>query len=117
MPGNHANGHENSLKKKIIRANSCDSRADLSFSLIPMWNALSSTRSEKNHRLRHLRQGYGAPREKPIQLWLSADGEPIHLKREIRESNECTSVCRGSPETVRGCNTVNFAGGTPAATD
>jgi hypothetical protein len=31
-------------QEKIIRANSCDSRADLFFSLIPGWNALSSTR-------------------------------------------------------------------------
>jgi hypothetical protein len=28
-------------QEKIIRANSCDSRADLFFSLIPRWNALS----------------------------------------------------------------------------
>jgi hypothetical protein len=63
VPANHANRRENSLKKKIIRANSCDSRADLSFSLIPRWNALSLTRwqmsssSEKPiHRIRGTRE-------------------------------------------------------------
>jgi hypothetical protein len=40
-PANDANGHENSIKRKIICINSCDSWADLSFSLIPRWHALS----------------------------------------------------------------------------
>ncbi len=41
-------------QEKIIRANSCDSRADLFFSLIPRWNALSPTRWSKNTRLGRL---------------------------------------------------------------